>query len=122
VLVRLRRHRLIVFRDDRQLWSTPIAEGAAGTPTPRGRLFVAELLRQPDPRGAYGPWVFALSGFSRVLTRFHGGDGQLGIHGTNQPSLLGRNISHGCVRISNGAIERLARELPLGTPVDLAQS
>jgi lipoprotein-anchoring transpeptidase ErfK/SrfK len=122
LLVHLRRHRLVVFRDGQELWSTRVAAGAAATPTPRGRFFVTELLRQPDPGGAYGPWVFALSGFSRVLTRFHGGDGELGIHGTNQPTLLGRDVSHGCVRVGNGAIDRLVRELPLGTPVDVGAS
>lgn len=120
LLVLLRRHRLIVFRYGRMLWSTRVAVGAAATPTPRGQFFVTELLRQPDPRGAYGPWVFALSGFSPALTRFHGGNGEIGIHGTNHPDLLGRDISHGCIRVTNRAVQRLARAIPLGTPVDIS--
>ncbi|TMK55197.1 MAG: L,D-transpeptidase, partial [Actinobacteria bacterium] len=38
-------------------------------------------------------------------------------HGTNAPWLLGESVSHGCVRVRNDTIRRLARVLPLGTPV-----
>jgi L,D-transpeptidase catalytic domain len=51
------------------------------------------------------------------LWRFAGGDGRVGIHGTNEPWLLGSSVSHGCVRVRNDMIRRLARMLPLGTPV-----
>lgn len=118
--VSLRRHRLTVLRTGRALWSTTIAIGARATPTPTGRFFTTELLRQPDSGGIYGPWVFALSGFSRVITNFRGGRGEIGIHGTNTPQLLGRDVSHGCVRVTNRAITRLAAELPLGTPVTIS--
>ncbi|WP_338052762.1 L,D-transpeptidase [Protofrankia coriariae] len=43
----------------------------------------------------------------------------IGIHGTNQPNLLGQDVSHGCIRVSNETITRLARLLPLGTPVEI---
>ena len=39
------------------------------------------------------------------------------MHGTNESSSIGRDASHGCIRLNNGAIERLAGILPLGTPV-----
>ena len=51
-----------------------------------------------------------------MLTEFGGGDGQIAIHGTNNPGDIGQDVSHGCVRIENAAIERLST-LPLGTPV-----
>ena len=43
----------------------------------------------------------------------------MGIHGTDDPSSLGRNVSHGCVRMSNEAITRLAKALPVGVPVEI---
>jgi lipoprotein-anchoring transpeptidase ErfK/SrfK len=52
-----------------------------------------------------------------VLTSFAGGDGQVAIHGTNQPGLIGSEVSHGCVRVDNTTITKLARMIPLGTPV-----
>lgn len=44
------------------------------------------------------------------------GDGY-GIHGTNNPSSIGRSVSHGCVRMRNEDIERLFEMVPIGTPV-----
>jgi lipoprotein-anchoring transpeptidase ErfK/SrfK len=41
----------------------------------------------------------------------------VGIHGTNQPSLLGQAVSHGCVRVANAAIVKLAGLTPVGTPI-----
>ncbi|MDQ4133917.1 MAG: L,D-transpeptidase, partial [Actinomycetota bacterium] len=43
----------------------------------------------------------------------------VGIHGTNDPSGLGRSVSHGCIRMSNRGITALAKTLPLGTPVEI---
>lgn len=117
--VNLARRRLTVVRDGRARWQMRIAVGRPATPTPAGRFFVTELLRQPSRAGLYGPWAFGLSAHSQVLERFNGGDGEVGIHGTNLPSLLGRAISHGCIRLRNEDIGRLARVLPLGTPVNI---
>jgi lipoprotein-anchoring transpeptidase ErfK/SrfK len=44
------------------------------------------------------------------------GDGY-GIHGTDDPSSIGRSVSHGCVRLRNEDIEHLYRIVPVGTPV-----
>ncbi len=117
VIVRLRQHRLELWRRRRVLARFPIVEGTSSTPTPRGVFYVVELLKPHDPHGSYGPYSFGLSAHSGVLRRFAGGDGRVGLHGTNQPWLLGRDVSHGCVRLANGPIRRLARILPLGTPV-----
>ena len=54
-----------------------------------------------------------------MLFDFGGGDGQFGIHGTNDPSGLGRDVSHGCIRMSNAGITLLAQTLPLGVPVEI---
>ena len=118
--VRLRAHRLVVHDGEHVVLSTPIGVGRAVTPTPRGLAFVTRALRQPDPAGAYGPWAFGLSVYSPVLTSFGGGPGEVGIHGTNAPAGIGSDVSHGCIRLPNAAILRLARMLPLGTPVRIA--
>jgi lipoprotein-anchoring transpeptidase ErfK/SrfK len=117
IVVRLRAHRLELWRSKRRVLQTRIVAGAPATPTPRGLFYVTQLLKPPDPQGAYGPFSFGLSAHSRVLKRFAGGNGQVGIHGTNQPWLIGTSVSHGCIRVNNRAIRRLARVLPLGTPV-----
>ena len=83
--------------------------------------YLKELLEPPDPNGAYGPYAYGLSGFSNnpELANFNGGDGIIGIHGTNQPDKIGSDVSHGCIRVSNEVITEMAASLPLGTPVEI---
>ena len=56
-----------------------------------------------------------------MLTSFNGGTGVIGLHGTNDPSSIGGDVSSGCIRMQNDVIERLVNEigLPLGTPVEI---
>ena len=110
-------HRLQVFDGDRLVVDDAIAVGKSSTPTPAGQFFVVELLQPTNPRGAYGPYAFTLSGYSEVYQTFGSGDGAIGLHGTNEPHLIGRDVSHGCVRVSNNTVRNLATFLPLGTPV-----
>jgi len=117
LVVRLRAHRIVLWKGQHVVLAAKTVVGAAATPTPLGMYYVVELLRPPDPNGSYGPYSFGISAHSNVLKRFAGGDGRVGIHGTNAPWLLGESVSHGCVRVRNDTIRRLARVLPLGTPV-----
>ena len=110
-------HRLRLYRHGRLLRTFPVGIGTARTPTPGGTFYLKELLRPPDPDGDYGPYAYGLSGFSNVLTTFRGGAGVIGIHGTNDPASVGRDVSHGCIRLRNADVTYLARRLPLGTPV-----
>jgi len=110
-------HLLRVYRFGRLVSTYPIGVGKAETPTPGGVYYLKELLRPPNPHGAYGPYAYGLSGFSNALTSFNGGDGVIGLHGTDEPQLVGRDVSHGCIRLRNADITVLAHELPLGTPV-----
>ncbi|MGH3379535.1 MAG: L,D-transpeptidase [Actinoallomurus sp.] len=113
-------HRLRVYRGKKVLISTPAAIGSSDTPTPGGAYYLTELLQPPNPNGDYGPYAYGLSGQSQSLTQFNGHDPVIGIHGTNEPKLLGTSVSHGCIRISNTVITRLAKTLPLGTPVQIS--
>jgi lipoprotein-anchoring transpeptidase ErfK/SrfK len=117
VVVALRAHRVNVYKRNRLIHSERAGVGRSVLPTPSGTYFIVSLLKQPNPHGAYGPYAFGLSAHSNVLQTFGGGPGQIGLHGTDNPSGLGTNVSHGCIRISNAGITRLARMLPLGTPV-----
>lgn len=110
-------HRLDVFREGVPWISTRVAIGTGETPTPIGRFYIIELLEPPVPGGPYGSFAFGLSGFSETLTTFAGGDGVIGIHGTNDPASLGSDVSHGCIRVGNQTIEAMAGVIPLGTPV-----
>jgi lipoprotein-anchoring transpeptidase ErfK/SrfK len=119
IVVELGAHRLTVFEGYDVLRTERIGVGTATTPTPPGLYYIKELIETVDPGGPYGPFAYGLSGFSEVLSSFGGGDGTLGLHGTNDPSSLGRDVSHGCIRMSNEAITDLAGFLPLGVPVEV---
>lgn len=97
----------------------PIATGQDDMPTPGGVYFIRELLAPPNPEGSYGPYAYGLSGYSPVLDNFNGGDAVIGIHGTDDPSSIGKDVSHGCIRMDNDDITELVEtwQLPLGTPV-----
>jgi hypothetical protein len=117
--VRLASHELVLRKQNRVVEQIRAGVGRSVLPTPRGRYYIIALLKQPDPAGPYGPYAFGLSAYSHVLMSFGGGPGEIGIHGTNNPSSIGRNVSHGCIRIPNTAVTRLAALLPLGTPVTI---
>lgn len=117
LVVRLSRHRLQLWRGQKLVARYPVAVGTSSTPTPRGMFYVVELLQPRNPNGSYGPYSFGISAHSAVLKTFAGGDGRVGLHGTNQPDLIGTDVSHGCIRLRNAPIRRLAKILPLGTPV-----
>jgi lipoprotein-anchoring transpeptidase ErfK/SrfK len=109
--------RLSVFRDNRRILHVPVAVGQAGTPTPTGRWFaIAETL--PGVPGAFlGTFILPITGFSETLNEFAGGDGRVAIHGTTLPALIGTRASHGCVRMYNSDVTRLARLALPGTPL-----
>jgi lipoprotein-anchoring transpeptidase ErfK/SrfK len=119
IVVRVKGHQIELRDGNRLVTRARIALGKALSPTPHGRYFVTDVVRPPDPKGFYGPYALGLSAHSSVYTSFEGGDGQVGIHGTNQPSAIGSDVSHGCIRVRNGVITRLARAVPLGTPVTI---
>lgn len=121
VEVELTEHRIRVFDGNEVVLEETIGVGTTDRPTPGGIYYIKELLQPPSPDGPYGVYAYGLSGFSNVLTSFNGGQGVIGIHGTNAPEALGSDVSSGCIRMHNDAITRLVQEigLPLGTPVEI---
>lgn len=117
--VDLENYELTITRNGEVELSAPVAIGQGGTPTPIGDFYLIELLQPIQRNGPYGSYAYGLSGYSDVLDNFNGGDGVIGIHGTNQPNLLGGPASHGCIRVHNDTIELMANFLPLGTPVSI---
>ena len=107
---------LSVFRRGRLEDTWPVAVGRPGLATPTGQFFVTLKLRPPDPGGAYGVLALGTSAFQPKLKDWPGG-GVVGIHGTNEPGLIGQAISHGCIRMKNSAIVQVSRLVPTGSPV-----
>jgi lipoprotein-anchoring transpeptidase ErfK/SrfK len=113
--------RLTLERADRRVVSFPAVVGKPGTPTPHGLFAVDEPIRQPAG-SELGPWALFLTAHSRVLDDYGGGPGRIAIHGRAGPLLadpLGTAASHGCIRIPNARVRRLARIAVNGTPVEI---
>jgi len=98
-------------------WRSAI--GTSANPTPTGRFALSEVVKQPNPNGFFGTYILTLTAHSPNLSDFEGGDGRVALHGTSLPQLLGQAVSHGCVRLPNGAATRLGRTVPPGAPVDI---
>jgi hypothetical protein len=104
-----------LLRRGKVIFRAPVGVGRSYLPTPRGEFYVrVKLSGFNDPM--YGPIAFGTSGRAPNLTGWPGG-GYIGIHGTNKPELLPGAVSHGCVRLKNPDIRRLAGLMPVGTPV-----
>ena len=111
------KQRATLTRGGTVVWTSPVGVGMAATPTPAGRFWVRELLRNRDAGGAYGPYAFGTSAYSKISDWPRGG--VVGIHGTNEPQLIPGRPSHGCVRVPNAKIRLLAKLMPIGTPIEI---
>ncbi len=81
----------------------PIAVGKILHETPLGNFII--INKAPNPGGPFGTMWMSLS-------KEH-----YGIHGTNDPSSIGKAVSRGCIRMFNRDVEELASILPIGTAV-----
>jgi hypothetical protein len=116
LIVDVAHERLTLLDGAHAVLRAPVGVGQSGWPTPRGTFLVRNRLEHyVSP--AYGPVAFGTSARSAILTDWPAG-GFIGIHGTDRPDLLPGRISHGCVRLRNPDILRLARLMPVGTPVE----
>jgi L,D-transpeptidase catalytic domain len=106
-----------LLRDGRRVFRASVGVGRAAWPTPTGDFYIRDKVSGFD-NPFYGPFAFGTSARSAVLTDWPGG-GFVGIHGTNQPGLIPGRISHGCIRMRNEDIVRLARLMPVGTPLTI---
>ena len=119
IKVELGAHRITVTSSGLILYTGPVAVGTGQYPTPTGSYYLRVLIKAIDPHTVYGPYAYGLSSHSETLSTFKGGDAEIGIHGNDDASVLGSNVTHGCIRMDNDAISKLSKSLPLGTPVDV---
>jgi lipoprotein-anchoring transpeptidase ErfK/SrfK len=117
--VQLAAHTITVMRESEVVYQGAIAVGKPSTPTPVGEYYLRILIQTLDPSSVYGPFAYGLSSHSDVLETFAGGDAEIGIHGNDDASVLGSDVTAGCVRMDNEAITMLSTQLPLGTPVTI---
>ncbi len=120
IVVDLSRRKLYVYQRGALVRSFPVAVGKPKLPTPTGSFYITQKLIPPDPNGAYGVLQLGTSAYQAKLPGWPGG-GQVGIHGTNEPWLIGKAISHGCVRMHNKDVKEVSRLVPTGSPVEIVK-
>ena len=118
IVVSIPDRKLAVMESDRVIKIFPTAVGAPESPSPAGVYKIVTSI--PDPTW-YGKGKIIGPGKSNPLgTRWLGLSLKgYGIHGTNNPASIGRNASHGCVRMRNRDVEALFGMVTVGDQVEL---
>lgn len=98
---------LTLYKDGKWFKSFPVAVGKPSTPTPKGTFRIKN--KAANPGGPFGARWLGLSATS----------GSYGIHGTNNPSSIGKAVSNGCIRMHNKDVIFLYDTVPVGTIVEI---
>jgi lipoprotein-anchoring transpeptidase ErfK/SrfK len=101
--VAISKHQLTLYDASIPLKVYPIAVGKILTPTPKGNYII--INKEYDPGGPFGVLWMGLS------------KPHYGIHGTNNPSSIGKDVSHGCIRMDNEDVTELSSMVTIGTNV-----
>ena len=110
----------------------PATIGSQDTPSPSGTVMVERIAH--DPEYTYNPKInFKQGDNDKVLTIPPGPNGPVGsiwialskptygIHGTPEPSKIGKTYSNGCVRLTNWDAAELAGMVKKGTVVEFVE-
>lgn len=114
ISVHLGSRTLELRENDRLVGTWTVAIGASSTPTPTGRTFV--LGQIIDDKQPFSPVILPLGTHSATLDSYGGGPGTVALHGWTDPTVFGKAISHGCIRVPDNALA-LLRVVPIGTVV-----
>lgn len=110
--------KLALLEGDRVIKIYDVAVGAAGTPSPSGEFQIAQRIENPTyckPGVVIGPGANNPLGRRWIGLNIKG----FGIHGTNRPDSIGKDASHGCIRLRNRDIEDLFARVKVGDRVSL---
>lgn len=107
IIVELNASRLTLYQNGVKIKSYPVASGKPTTPSPVGEWHVID-------KGVH--WG---SGFGERWMGLNVPWGRYGIHGTNDPSSIGRRASHGCIRMFNRDVCELYKMVEIGMAVHI---
>ncbi len=115
--VDLAARQLHVIKGEQRVASHPVAVGSAKWPTRTGEWTITQVVWNPDWNPPDESWAEEREPRESGDPKNPMGRAQLvydpprSIHGTNQPSSIGKPVSHGSIRLSNEVIVQLAREV-----------
>jgi len=110
---------ILMLKSDEEILKTYIVSTGKNNCTPAGTFQIVNKLANPTWFKA-GAIVPAQSAQNVLGTRWLGFDlAGYGIHGTTEPKELGKQVTQGCVRLSNSDVEELYSIIPAGTEVTI---
>jgi lipoprotein-anchoring transpeptidase ErfK/SrfK len=118
IVVSIPDRKLAVLEEDRVVRVFETAVGAPKSPSPTGIYKIVNSIADPTwyTKGRIvGPGKCNPLGTRWLGLSLKG----YGIHGTNVPSSIGRNASHGCIRMRNRDVEQLFQMVAVGDQVEL---
>ena len=123
LVVQRSQRRVVVYKGKKVVAKYPIAVGKPGWETPVGgftvinkeedpifKSFKTGVIIEPGPDNPLGV---------RWIGIWTDGKTQLGFHGTDQPELIGKAVSHGCMRMHNKDVIALYKYVTIGTVVQV---
>ncbi|HEU4747448.1 MAG TPA: L,D-transpeptidase [Gemmatimonadaceae bacterium] len=109
--------RLHVLKGGQHTASHPVAVGSTQWPTRTGEWTITQVVWNPDWNPPDESWAEEREPRESGDPKNPMGRAQLvydpprSIHGTNNPSSIGKPVSHGSIRLSNDVIVKLAQEV-----------
>jgi lipoprotein-anchoring transpeptidase ErfK/SrfK len=103
IIISLGKRQLYLLENNKTIKSYPVGIGKILTATPTGTFKI--INKAPNPGGPFGVMWMGLS------------KPHYGIHGTNNPQSIGKQVSLGCIRMHNSDVLELSRKVPIGTTV-----
>jgi lipoprotein-anchoring transpeptidase ErfK/SrfK len=119
----------LLDKDGKLLALYPASVGSEDKPAPSGTHKITAVVRNPDY--TYNPEYRFKGVKAKQAFKIKPGPNNpvgtvwidlsvesFGIHGTPEPSKVGKSASHGCVRLTNWDVEELAARVDKGMPID----
>lgn len=107
ITINVKNHSLTLYKDNKVFKTYRVAVGKPSTPTPKGTFKI--INKAVNPGGPFGARWMGLDA----------PNGDYGIHGTNNPSSIGKNVSNGCIRMYNKDVIEVFNLVPVGTVVTI---
>jgi hypothetical protein len=118
IVVSLEDRKLALIEDGQVKKIYTVAVGKPSTPSPEGTFTIARRVANPVYR--HNGKVVMPGPHNPVGTRWMGlSIPGYGIHGTNEPSSIGKAASHGCVRMAKADLEEFYELVAVGDAVEL---
>ncbi len=107
ITIDTKKHTLTLYKNNIIHKIYPVAVGKPSSPTPKGTFKI--INRAINPGGPFGVrWLGLNAPY-----------GDYGIHGTNNPSSIGKEVSNGCIRMYNNQVLELSNLVTIGTIVTI---